>query len=741
MLGDWAPTTLSEFWALLQAIWAHEYTLPVFLSMAAAYLVMAISIIRRGLWRLLRWTALLCWKLVKLPFSRSNRNEISETTDHAIFPSSESMEWHPKFLEAVEILTRQNRLVLHGSVGTGRLDFAISALKSVGFPAHASQDDCSWALFEGQADTTASDVLGNILEANLFSISSDMSTKQLFEQIVMISQRRYCSIVITNFALINERDRKVLVDLTHRVASKFRFVLVSSDIDAALVKMPSKELGALGKNDLKNWISAGNYPLLTGLHDPHLVSIVEATKGNFSTIRLLFCNSQSESELVSKLDDLASDEALLLSSIRSTFDSLTQAQSRALAFVARYGGTASWDFLVEVFEISEIEKRAIAKIFATSPFTFLHGMDTSGYVEFRSEACVLIERELRTKYRFTSSGTIDRICRFFEKFDEIEGQNVQYSSFRADRGFVGSLIIECGENELLDEALRLFRASCELMFNRGYFEQRIDLGYKLGRMLEAKDRLAEASWVLCASASVATVVGRQTGTARLGIERALILARSADSQNDVFRAERALAGTFYRQGLDTLFEAETHLNRVINVPDAQQDLNNYVDAAYLDICLKFRGPGGDQSLVERKEVLAAIKLMLDAGERAGWDRGIGYARLEEARLAALDGKIDRARALALEARTIGEEYVDRRHIARCWMLLGQISLASNRRGFGSGFNNGLKLLRDAESEFLKLKMDNERAEATAIYDDAIEVWPMRKLPYKLWHTDRPIGGD
>jgi len=75
------------------------------------------------------------------------------------------------------------------------------------------------------------------------------------------------------------------------------------------------------------------------------------------------------------------------------------------------------------------------------------------------------------------------------------------------------------------------------------------------------------------------------------------------------------------------------------------------------------------------------------------------------------------------------------------MVLGQISLAWDRRGLGSGFNIGLSLLRDAESEFLKLKMENERVEAAAIYDGASSIWPMKKLPYKLWHSDRPIGGD
>ena len=713
--------------------------------MLAGILLSILVLTRKLIWRLIVTISRGVTRLLKTVSGLLRGNltikESHKSNSHDKFPAVESIHWHPQFSRIVRSVLERTSAIVSGPFGSGRTELGIAALKDIGYPENSEPSECSFILIDCAAKQSAEAVLDSILEANNVSVSTQEGVDRKLERIAVLSQSRYCSTLLGNLDYLLASDQNIILALPGRTSTKFRFVFTSQPsvrFDAPDIARIS--LHPLERSQIELICQASSSQSIRALSASDLDQVIEATKGAFVPITAAVRNSESREALFQLLSETGDEAGIVRTAILKPISHMNDIRRRALVFVARYGGKASWKLLSHVFNLEDQDIKEIKQQLALTPSVFFRGDSDAGTIEFSGYAADNISGEYNRKYSYGRSAAIANLVQFFSSFDEIKGLHTQYSEFYADRSILKPIFDDISESIEASLLFDLYQSFCELLYNRGYFEQRILLGLEVGKSLEKKGSPELASWVICSAGSVATVLG-QTEIARTHIDRAKQLALRSSSTNDVLRAERALGSTFYRDGKSKFFEANRSVDFVLQHPDVKHDLTNLIDAIYLKICIRLREVTMPLTESDTLSVNDLVDQMKSACEQAGWQRGRAYASLEEARLSAALGNLDDAQRMADEALSIGEDYEDARHVARCQMFIGQVALAKSRRLLGKGFSTGLAKIRTAGSEFSRLKMDNELEEARALLAAGSAVRVGQRLPFQLWLSIYPIGGD
>lgn len=667
--------------------------------------------------------------------------EIQPTLTHDKFPAVDDLNYHPQFSRIASAIAERGAVIISGPVGSGRTGLGIAALKHIGFPTQSQSQDCTFLLIDCQEKKSAEAILDSILEGNELSVSSQEGIDKKIERLSVLSQRKYCSILLRGLEFLADLDRSMILSIPQRASTKFKFIFSAlPTVNISNQHIDTISLAPLNSEQIESLCRSSSSDFLRHLSASDIRQIETKTKGSLSALKVVFRTSNNRDELLQLLSKSDEGVGIVQSSLMKSFAGMDDLERRAMVFVAKYGGRASWKLLKSVFSLSDANARSIKQLLMLSPAVLFDGDEKSGSIEFSTYASEQVTKAYGKKYQFARSGIPNRLVDFFSSFDEINGQDIRYSEFYADRSIINPFLDECSGGAEASFLFNFYRSVSELLYNRGYFEQRLQLGIKVAQLLEHRDSPQFASWVLCSAGSVATVLG-QTEIARSHISHARQLAQAANSRNDVLRADRALASTYYRDGIDRFFEAANSLDNVLRDTSTRDDPTNLIDALYLKICLEMRGL---QASAKSSEVAAAKDLivrMKNECEMAKWQRGTAYALLEEARLCALLGSFKEAELIATEALAVGQDYEDARHIARCHMLLGQIKLCTSTKWLSKHFNNGIKMVRVAETEFSRLKMDNELEEARSMLEAAKKILPLKKMYFRLWFSSKPIGGD
>lgn len=663
--------------------------------------------------------------------SKITKIEINEHKSK--FPKSKEPTWYKSYTELVEALTDFSTVVCIGANGSGRTQIAISALKKIGFPNNANDEGCSYVPIDAGQHENIQSILAVIMEATKVSYSSEDGILKRIERIKLTSQTKYCSILIKDIEKISDQDREFLEDLLQNVSTRFKIVLTSSIEIREFSGFKRIQMKQLDLNDIR--LMALNERKSTDflISDIEINTLIKCTNSHFFSCHYIIKNSGNKNDFEKNLQELSNPNGILFNIVKDACNSLSKNQRRAIVFIARFGGKSTWNLLRKVFENAENDIDQIHKILESSPVIYLTGDIVNGHIEIVKDAKRLIEELYRKEFSFIRSNIPQKLIRFFNSFDEIKGQHQDYSGFEIDRFIVGPFLKLLIKRNQIDNALDLYKATCELMFNRGFFEQRISIGSELSEILESHDRLCDASWVISTYSSVKTLIG-QPAIARIEIEKARDIAITGNCQNDILRANRALAATYYREGKEKQIEAKRLVTGVINDANSISDRNNLVDALYLLICINMYNFDYDDAEIN-------INKMIFESEQGEWYRGKAYAVLEKAKLLSIQGNFADAKEETIKALSVGERYSDLRHVARCKLVLGKILMAANRKIISREFATGQSLVDEAQSVFFSLKMDNELIEAQKTIKSSRKNYPLTKMAYEDRHSDKPIGGD
>jgi hypothetical protein len=269
----------------------------------------------------------------------------------------------------------------------------------------------------------------------------------------------------------------------------------------------------------------------------------------------------------------------------------------------------------------------------------------------------------------------------------------------------------------------LFKASLDILFTLGLFDDRIDLGRLAHDSAERARNHTGAA--LAAEVISSTHAARgEMDSAREALALGYAAAGRSGAPADRVRQTRCDALIEYRSGrarkalaisagLDGRAREAGDTEALVNILGMRAAASRYVDDF-------------EASRVAAEECLRVC-------EEIPWPRGVAYPLRDLAEVAVHEGRFDRAEERLARARVIASENQDKRQMARIALTEARLRLLAGEPGAAG------KAAEQAQSEAARLGLAPEVTEAQAIYDAAgrARAVPPLRLYYQ-WRRPRRL---
>lgn len=279
-----------------------------------------------------------------------------------------------------------------------------------------------------------------------------------------------------------------------------------------------------------------------------------------------------------------------------------------------------------------------------------------------------------------------------------------------------------------DDLQALFRASLDILFTLGYFDDRISLGLLAYESAVAADNHTSAALAAEVLSSTYAARGEIVAARRalawgeLAAERSGVAADKARQMRCAglvsFRSGEAQQALIDIEGADQLARGAEDFECVVNILGVRAAASRHVGAL-------------DESQAAAEEELRIC-------ERMVWFRGISYPLKDLAEIAIHRGSFAEARKYLERARSISVESEDKRQLARVSLTQARLCLLEGR------LTAAREAAAGAQSEAARLGLSPEATEARAIYEAArrARLLPLLRLYYRrarpLRLTDAPV---
>jgi tetratricopeptide (TPR) repeat protein len=415
--------------------------------------------------------------------------------------------------------------------------------------------------------------------------------------------------------------------------------------------------------------------------------------------------------------------------VEMILNELPRHSQTSLSMIATLGGCISYQTLAGCPPIASADIAELMALLAKTPIAMVNLSNEDGYLELSQEVRAIIRRIQLGLTNADVENWAKRLTLWYQGFDETRSSSPIHTAFDKEVPLVENMIAWLRDSGLVLEADLFYRAVCEPLFNRGFFEARIRCGEAVATALEVNGHTKSASWIHASYGSVMALLGSYA-EAEKALHRAHSIAVKGGHKLESLRAARAMASTQYRSG--NFHCARVTVESLLSDPDIDTDPSNKIDALYLKAGIDlFAYKLAEQTLDEMNEL----------AERTPWPRARAYADLELSAIRAEQGDFASAQRMAHIALETAQRYGDRRQSGRAMLTLGKIICSRNRKLPFTEFCRGVLLVGEAYEIFLQLRMDSEASEAKATLQAHRELRLFKTMPFRFYYSNRPIGGD
>jgi tetratricopeptide (TPR) repeat protein len=645
------------------------------------------------------------------------------------FPDSYDLRWHPKTHELKRSIRRESHVYLVGPHGSGKRELAIYLLRELGFPGTFDEGECYYVHVEFRGHSSLNEALDSFLIAVGASPNSAQSTQAKIEIIRGIAQKARLAVLLQDIDALSESERRQLHAFIQSLPRGARVFVTSCVKFPSDIAITEHEIEPLSKNLIFKYAKAIRTETPADIQSL-IPDLQKVTKGHFGCITWALVRARDRTSLGDLIQQLRSGRGALTTVIQITFNELSNGQKTVFALVSKFGGMISNRTLYATLRDEESNLQELLTILARTPLISVIPDPDAGFILIPKEISELVSGANFSIPTQTIRDWLQRLVLWYKRFDETSNTADPFPSFDHDVSLVEGLMSWAVANSCHSEVHGLYSSTCELLFNRGFFESRIRNGAAAANALASAGETCRSAWILSSYGSVCTLIG-DFRTAKRALDQAVALATTYRFTAERLRALRALAGMHYRQGDHTT--AELLITEVLHSKDVDIDLSNKVDALYVAIGISYYKQNNNTQQLAME--------MIDVAHRAHWERGAAYGELELAITVAAEGRIKDAIASALRAVSVCETFHDRREAARCLLALGKMECARYNKMLSIGFRRGVERVKSARDIFIKLRMENEIAEANATLKAVQAVRIGRRLKFIPHHSNAPIGGD
>lgn len=652
-------------------------------------------------------------------------------------PPCEDHSWHSKISILEKKFSSHPHVFVVGTNGCGSVQLGLYLLKKHGFAPSAVEPNCHFVPVEFRSHKTFSDALDAIFTSIGASKHSKLPTSEKIIKIQRIAQDKDLAILAQDVEVLSEFDKDDFRSFLTKLSERAHVFITSTKPYPNHWPIDEEVLSNLSIEDVKKYAQSIATVKGITLDDGYLGQLPElqiVTHGHYDCIQWAL-QAKNSRDLARRIAELKEGGGAIRNIISQFFQNLPDEKKILLCLITTFGGSVSRLTLINsnpypIINIDAFIRELIENLVATE---YPNGNDF--YIKIPQGNAELIKAFQFQIPDSVIEGWANYLINWYYSLDEVNGTRDIHPTFDNEIDLIDQLSKWLIDNNHFDKANDFYRATCELLFNRGFFEQRVAYGSRIAQALEENGHYQFASWIHASAASVNTLLS-QYDQAQAGLTKAVEIAKLHGFNVEVLRAMRAIAGLHYRKGSVEL--AELEINQLLSDNNMGADKFNKVDALYVKSGIEIFTKKYDDARLSLEE----MKLV---STEIGWTRGSAYADLELAILLATKGSFQEAFELANSALEVSKKYGDRRQIARCELTLGKIILSTSSRWAiwksRNNFNEGIRLIQKATREFDSLRMDNEANEAKSVIDQVNKLSFLKKIFFEPYYNMFPIGGD